>query len=136
MSYNLSADITGGDAIIKMLKFIPGDVKETVGRAMEKAGYKMEATAKGIAPVKTGSLRRNIKTQKAQITSDNIEVTVDASVKNKYGDDYAPFQEFGTRRGIKPKLYMKQSRENNEQYYLSEVEKALSDTIKKALSIF
>lgn len=133
--YSLSMQTEGADSIIRMLKYVPYAVKEEVGRAMEKSAYKMEGTAKSNAPVKTGSLRRNIKKQKLNVTSSNIEITIDASVKNKYGDDYAPYQEFGTRRGIKPVFYMKKSRESNEQYFETQMSQAVGKAIKRAFSI-
>lgn len=133
--YSLSMQTEGADAIIRMLKYVPLAVKEEVGRAMEKSAYKMEGTAKTNAPVKSGSLRRNIKKQKLVVSADNLEITVDASVKNKYGDDYAPFQEFGTRRGIKPKYFMKQARESNEQYFEASMNEAVGKAVKRAFSI-
>lgn len=68
--------------------------------AVDRSTTEGERLSKGFAPVKTGHLRRSITNQPATFAG--------GSVRGAWGTNvpYAPYQEFGTRRGIRPKRFM------------------------------
>lgn len=80
--------------------FIPqivAQVEMTSRGAPKKIADKIEKTAKGLAPVKTGFLRNNIEAVSLK-RGKTAEVISYAK--------YSAFQEYGTARGIVPKYFM------------------------------
>lgn len=76
------------------------DVIDKANKAMmDKATLMVQAEAKVLSPVDTGTLRRSI-TRKTENIRGEYVGRVGTNIK------YAPYQEYGTRRGVKPKMFM------------------------------
>jgi len=66
---------------------------------MEKATLMVQAEAKVLSPVDTGTLRRSI-TRKVEQNNGMYIGRVGTNIK------YAPYQEYGTKRGVPAKMYL------------------------------
>lgn len=98
------------------------EVEEAVNKAaivgLEACGTVAETYAKKDAPVDTGRLRNSIghdvdKEEPAAYIGTNVE--------------YAPYQEFGTRRGVKAKHFLRNAAQNHAAEYKSILESALRE---------
>lgn len=98
------------------------EVEEAVNNALlvglEACGAVAETYAKRRTPVDTGRLRNSIahavvKEEKAAYIGTNVE--------------YAPYQEYGTSSGIKPKHFLRDAAQNHAQEYKEILEKALRE---------
>ena len=105
MPYTLSTTIIGAKELADTFsKARPVVVKE-LSAAIMKTAYKVEAKAKGHAPIDKGGLRSSIHIQGPHVTSDNVEASVGTDLK------YALYQEKGT--GVyagKGKIFHKQAK--------------------------
>ena len=96
---------------------VPPAVRRIVSDAIERGARLIEATAKGKAPVATGTLRRSIHTV---LSNGGLTATVGPSV------EYAPYVEFGTRhRGARP--FMRPAAELHIPRIVDDVKRALSE---------
>lgn len=111
----------GLDKVRKFVKTFPDLVDTKITQAIWRTGLKVEGDAKKTAPLETGTLRRSINTQRP-VKSGKI-------IKGKVGTNihYAPYQEFGTKRGIRPKRYLSGSVEKNKAFFEQEMRKAAKD---------
>lgn len=75
-------------------------------QAMKKATLLVTRAAKRNAPVDTGRLRSSITPEIRRMTRE-VQGVVGSNVK------YAPYQEFGTRRGLAGKRYLQRALEEN-----------------------
>lgn len=125
MGYSLSAQISGGDEIARALKKFPNIAEQEFKKAIDATSYHVEAKAVPKAPIKTGTLRRSIKTSRAKISKGNVTGKVGTKVH------YAPHQEFGTRRGIKPKYFMRDASKASESFLIAQFKEAIRRITKR-----
>lgn len=111
----------GLEKVKRFTKSFPDLVDEKIKRAIWRTGLKVEGDAKKTAPLETGTLRRSINTQRP--------VKSGKMIKGKVGTNifYAPYQEFGTKRGVRPKRYLSGSVEKNKGFFEQEMKKASRD---------
>lgn len=119
MSDKFYAQLIGSEELAGALLRGSKAVIKELSDAVSKAGYYAENKAKAYAPIKYGFLRGSINMTDPKATKDNVEVVVGTNVI------YAPYQEYGTSRGIKPKFYFRKSR--------SETLPKLADYMKEAV---
>ncbi len=94
----LEADVTGLNTIRGSLIASDRIVAARAGRLVRETAADVTATAKVLAPVKTGNLRRSI-THQVNDIPDGIEAVVGTNV------EYAPYVEFGTSR-MAPRAFL------------------------------
>lgn len=95
---------------------MPSLIHAAVAAEVEKASYRVEAQAKAMAPVRTGTLRRSIHTV---MSNGGLTGTIGPSVL------YGKFVEFGTRRmGARP--YMRPAAERELPKFAAAVKSALA----------
>ena len=97
-------------------KEVEDAVHQAIITGLNACGMVAETYAKKGAPVDTGRLRNSIahkvdKEEPAAYIGTNVE--------------YAPYQEFGTRRGVKAKHFLRNAVQNHTQEYKSILENAL-----------
>lgn len=83
-------ELTGWDEFINKAGGLPRELREEFAGEVEDAANHWETLAKNAAPVDQGLLQQNIK---AEFVSD-LEWNITA------GQEYAPFQEFGTKSKV------------------------------------
>ena len=76
------------------------ELREDAERAVEKSAAAIEARAKQLAPVDSGNLRSSIQVTDYTIGRDGYAKFVGTHVH------YAPYQEYGTSRGVPPHPFM------------------------------
>lgn len=111
----------GMDKVNKFVKQFPSLVETKITQAIWRTGLRVEGDAKKQAPYETGTLRRSINTQKP--------VKSGKMIKGKVGTNitYAPHQEYGTKRGIRPKRYLSGAVEMNRGFFSDEMKRAAQD---------
>lgn len=92
--------------------------------AMRDSVLIIDRGAKQNAPVDTGRLRASI-TPAITSSGEDVEGVVGTNVY------YAPFQEFGTRRGLKGKRYMQRAFEDNLDKIKKRFERAVNEVVEK-----
>lgn len=92
--------------------------------AMRDSLLVIERGAKQNAPVDTGRLRASI-TPVITSSGEDVEGVVGTNVY------YAPFQEFGTKRGLKGKRYMQRAFEDNLDKIKKRFERAVNEVVEK-----
>ena len=99
----LNITVNGGSELVKTFSRAKNFVDENFTDALDKVLLSITGDAKTYSPVKTGHLRRSIH-QEGPSTSGGV-------IRGVVGTDvfYAPYQEFGTSRGVPAKLYMTQA---------------------------
>jgi hypothetical protein len=102
---NLSATILGAKELVNTFSKSPNIISESMADALDKVGIFIQGRGKTYSPVRTGVLRESIHKEGPTITRKNVLVTIGTNVF------YAPFQEFGTSRGVRAKLYMTRATE-------------------------
>lgn len=90
---------------------------EALTRALEAIGIQAEGRAKTYCPVDTGRLRGSISHQRGS--------GMDRSVYIGTNVEYAPYVEYGTRKGHKAHHYLQRSVENHLDEYKSILKKML-----------
>ena len=110
---NLNVNITGTEELVKAFAKSPDIIADNMEDALDKVGIFIQGRGKTYAPVKTGVLRESIHKEGPIKTKANIKVEVGTNVY------YAPFQEFGTSRGVRAKLYMTRATEEAKQQFPS-----------------
>lgn len=93
-------------------------VKNAILVGLEACGAVAETYAKKDAPVDTGRLRNSIahkveREEQAAYIGTNVE--------------YAPYQELGTRRGVKAKHFLRDAAQNHSEEYRALLENALRE---------
>jgi hypothetical protein len=90
------AQMFSAQAVITINKLpqIASGGKLRVSQALRRAGYATQRYAAPLTPVRTGALKANV-----IVSADDSTCTV------RWGQEYAIYQEFGTRRGIPPKAF-------------------------------
>ena len=91
--------------------------------AMRDSTLLVQRGARINAPVDTGRLRASITPEIRQSGNDILGV-VGSNVL------YAPYQEFGTRRGIRPRLYLTRAFQSSEQAIVARFNRAMEEIIK------
>jgi HK97 gp10 family phage protein len=108
---NLKATIEGVSELKKAFSKSPDIISDNMADALDKVGIFIQGKGKTYAPVRTGVLRESIHKEGPIVTRKNVRVEVGTNVF------YAPYQEFGTSRGIKAKLYMTRATEEAKQQF-------------------
>ena len=103
---DLNVTITGADELRKTFSKSPNIISDTMEDALDKVGVLIQGKGKTYAPVKTGVLRASIHKEGPMKSGKNVKVEIGTNV------EYAPYQEFGTSRGVKAKLYMTRATED------------------------
>lgn len=96
--------------------------RRNVEREVKRAALNVQNNAKRAAPVDTGRLRNSIA---HEIEGDGLEATVGTNV------EYAPFVEFGTRRG-RAQPYLLPALERERGPFRKAIADALMDAARKA----
>lgn len=105
MNLGVTAVIIGADEMRKAFSKTDGVIGDEMSDALDKAAIMLTGRAKSFAPVKTGALRGSIHQEGPVATRGNVKVVVGTNIS------YAPFQEFGTSRGIIGKFYLTKATE-------------------------
>ncbi len=79
-----------------------GWTRDDLKNMLQAGALQIEGEAKQRAPYQTGSLKRDIGTEVRDEGS-----KLKAKIGNSTAIPYAPHQEFGTSRGVKPKAYLR-----------------------------
>ena len=88
------SSLKGLDELLSNLSGLGGNVESAVEKGLGRGAKKVQASAKLLAPVKTGALRNSIKTQV-------INKGGDVRAKVYTNSEYGPYVEFGTgERGM------------------------------------
>lgn len=88
------SSLKGLDELLSNLSGLGGNVESAVERGLGRGAKKVQASAKLLAPVKTGALRNSIKTQV-------VNKGGDVRAKVYTNSEHAPYVEFGTgERGM------------------------------------
>ena len=90
------------------------EFENKVNRGLKAIGHKAEGYAKKDCPVDTGRLRNSI-SNKVQ----DKDVYIGTNV------EYAPYQEYGTSRGIEAKHFLKNAAANHAEEYKNILETSL-----------
>ena len=77
------------------------------------------------APVDTGRLRASILPEIRASAGNEILGVVGSNV------EYAPYHEFGTRRGVRAKRYLQRAFETAEQAIINRFERAVNEVVEK-----
>ena len=93
--------------------------------AMRDSTLLVSRYARKNAPVDTGRLRASILPEIRASAGNEILGVVGSNV------EYAPYQEFGTRRGIRAKRYLQRAFETAEQSIINRFERALTEVVEK-----
>ena len=93
--------------------------------AMRDSTLLVSRYARKNAPVDTGRLRASILPEIRASAGNEILGVVGSNV------EYAPYQEFGTRRGIRAKRYLQRAFETAEQAIINRFERALTEVVEK-----
>lgn len=96
---NIKVITNGIDNVMVKLNTLARKIPVDLFEAVRDAAYYAEYTSKELVPVDTGRLRSSIST-----VNDNNGTTIKFIVGTNVF--YAPYQEFGTSRGIRPKRFM------------------------------
>ena len=95
-----------------------GAMKEAVHNWLEAIGLDAASTAASVAPVDTGRLKNSIS---HQVVDAEDAVYIGTNV------EYAPYQEFGTSRGVAGKHYLQFGATAHTEEYKTMLENALKD---------
>ena len=92
------SSLKGLDELLSNLSGLGGNVESAVENGLGRGAKKIQASAKLLAPVKTGALRNSIKTQV-------LNKGGDVRAKVYTNSEYAPYVEFGTgERGMESNI--------------------------------
>jgi len=117
---NLRIKVEGLDKTLSHFDLVARNVSEAIEQTAKEGAVEAQARARELAPQKTGRLRKSIKMK-----------------RGRYGLTYlvrprspvAHLQEYGTKRGVKPKWYMRRTRDKIvpgvQRKILSKVERAV-----------
>lgn len=123
----MNVKILGLDKALKRLSKIPQKLDDGTKEAITKTVYKVSGSATRRAPVKSGTLRRSItqfaKNERVQKSGGKWIGKVGTNVH------YAPHQEYGTKRGIRPKYFFKTSVQEGKDYLHDLLIKAMKNAI-------
>jgi len=109
------------------LKKLDGNLSSGLEKALTAGALIVQNVAKIKAPYKTGNLKRSIHPETIEKTDIKVIVAVGTDV------EYAPYQEFGTSRGVPAHPYLRPALDENREKVLKEVKAALAAIVKKAI---
>ena len=132
------------DKLLKELKALDKDLPDLIDKVVQANASEMAQTARRLAPIDTGALRRSIRKQK----------TGELQAKVRAGARYAPYMEFGTggyvevpaelqdiairfkgagvkRIDIRPKPFMYPALKLQEPQLVHDMEKAIASKLRK-----
>ena len=114
--------------MVKTFSKSPQIVEDAMKNVLDRIGWFIMGKASGYAPVKTGALAGSIHTSGVSGRGKNMSVTVGTNI------EYAPYQEFGTSRGVRAKLYMTRATDEakmvSDQYMKEAGDKIVMDLAK------
>lgn len=112
-------DATQLNALVVDIGAATPRMREQAGRLTTQTALDMEATGKGLAPVRTGNLRRSIHTELGQ---DGLSAEVGTDL------EYAPYVEYGTSR-MAPQAYMRPAFERHAPEYVAGMQGIVGDSV-------
>jgi len=125
MSLNISANVLGDVELRNAFNRSPKVIAGEMGDLLDKAAITLTGHAKTFAPVRTGALRGSIHKEGPVATKNIVFVIVGTNIF------YAPFQEFGTSRGVPAKRYMARARELTRSALPSFLKDAIGSVVSK-----
>ena len=126
--------LTGDKALEKKLKRLPANVQRNLARkAMRKGLADMRTEARSLAPVKTGRLKKAIKTKVSLKSSGDMTGRVFIKTKGKGGAPYAHLVEWGSdMTGQTPYRFMTRTFEKRKGEFIAIFRRELKAQILKA----
>ena len=121
--------ITGDKELNRKLKKLGKDSKKAVKKATKPALKPVMEESRNLAPVKTGALRRSIKVRALKRSRVWVGSRVTTALGKGQNQFYGAFQEYGTKRGITPKLFMTRAAERKRQQALGIYKRELANQI-------
>mgnify|MGYP001586035149 FL=1 len=125
MSLNISANVIGDVELRNAFNRSPKVIAGEMGELLDKAAITLTGHANPFAPVRTGALRGSIHKEGPIATKNIVFVIVGTNIF------YAPFQEFGTSRGVPAKRYMTKARELTRSALPSFLKDAVGSVVSK-----
>ena len=98
----VSVRVEGVDRCIGIMDMMSTNVVQAIEQEVDAGAKEMQQRERSLAPLKTGALRKSIINRKGKY---GISRMVRAKAP------HAPLQEFGTKRGVKPKYFAKRAKE-------------------------
>lgn len=127
--------LTGDKALNRKLKKLAGkEAKAVIRKATRPALKPVLQEARAEAPKRTGNLRKNIKIRALPRSRKffGSRVTSGAGKSENSGDAfYGAFLEYGTKRGIEPRRFMKRAAEKKRSQALSIYKQEVGNNITK-----
>ena len=126
----MTMTLTGDKALEKQLKKLPARLQRNLARkAMRKGLADFRKDARAIAPVRTGRLKKAIKTKVSLRSNGDMTGRVFIETKGKKGAPYAHLVEWGVdMKGQTPYRFMTRTFEKNRESFV--------DTFRKELKTF
>ena len=122
---DIQVEIKGLEALRRKTDQMVKDLHGTpMLNAMRDSTLVVTRKARQNAPVDTGRLRASILPE-VRMESEDIQGVVGSNVL------YAPYQEFGTRRGVRPKRYLQRAFEDSEIAINRRFERAINEVVEK-----
>jgi hypothetical protein len=151
MSYRLSAQVIGSKELAEAFRRAPRVTAESLSQAIGKTAFRTEFLAKKYAPIDKGNLRGSINTQGPTVANNNVTATVGTNVTyaryqeegtGVYGPSRQPIRPKNAKvlawksggqwhyarqvKGVKPKRYFRQAREEVPPYFTEQMRWALT----------
>ena len=124
--------LTGDKALEKKLKKLPANIQRNLARkAMRKGLADMRTEARSLAPVKTGRLKKAIKTKVSLKSSGDMTGRVFIKTKGKGGAPYAHLVEWGSAI-TNPYRFMTKTFEKRKGEFIAIFRRELNAQILKA----
>lgn len=122
---DIQIEIKGLEALRRKTDQMVKDLHGTpMLNAMRDSTLIVTRKARQNAPVDTGRLRASILPE-VRLDSEDVQGVVGSNVL------YAPYQEFGTRRGVRPKRYLQRAFEDSELAINRRFERAINEVVEK-----
>lgn len=99
---NLTIRVEGMQRTLSRFDLVARGVSQVIDETSKEGAKLVQARAKELTPKKTGKLRKSIKTRKGKYGITHL-------VRPR--SNIAHLQEYGTKKGVKPKRFMQKARE-------------------------
>jgi phage gpG-like protein len=154
MSYRLSVDVIGSKELEAAFRKAPQVTMAALSKGIGKTAYRIEARAKQLAPIDKANLRGSINIDGPHATLNNVEAKVGTNIEyaphqeygtGVYGKTGQPIRPKNARilawksggkwhfarqvRGVKPKRFFGQSRQEARPYMTEQMRGALTEIV-------